>query len=131
MRYAVSIVRTFSAAHALRGYRGRCERLHGHNWKVRVSLSGKRLNDIGMVMDFGEIKALLDRVVSALDHRYINEVPPFDTVNPTAENIAGYICRMMSKELKSARRRPPVAVAAVEVWESETSSATVGKDNLP
>jgi len=123
MKYTISVEKTFSAAHALRGYRGRCERLHGHNWKVRVSLTGRRLNSTGMLMDFTEIKKLLDNVLEGLDHRFLNEVAPFTTVNPTAEHIAASICTRLQRETVSLK--PPVKVESVQVWESETSSATV------
>jgi 6-pyruvoyltetrahydropterin/6-carboxytetrahydropterin synthase len=95
MNYTASVIKTFSAAHALRGYKGRCEHLHGHNWKIRVAVSSEKLNEIGMVMDFTEIKALLDTLLQNLDHKYLNEVSPFDTINPTAENIAGFLFHLI------------------------------------
>lgn len=122
MNYTVCVTRTFSAAHALRGYQGRCERLHGHNWKIRVALSSKKLDRIGMVVDFTEIRSQLDGVLASLDHRFLNEVPPFTKVNPTAENIAAHIFNQMKKIMPKG-----VNVAEVEVWESETSSATVSR----
>lgn len=122
MNYKVSVTRTFSAAHALRGYQGRCERLHGHNWKIRVALASKKLDRIGMVVDFTEMRSQLDGVLACLDHRFLNEVPPFDKVNPTAENIAAHIFNRMKKLMPKG-----VTVAEVEVWESDTSSATVSK----
>lgn len=121
MNYTVSVERNFSAAHALREYRGRCERLHGHNWKVRIAFSGRKLNKIGMLVDFTELKAVLDDILAVVDHRYLNEVPPFDKINPTAENIAAYIFSRLQKRI------PSVKVAEVQVWESETSSATVSR----
>jgi 6-pyruvoyltetrahydropterin/6-carboxytetrahydropterin synthase len=122
MNYTVSVTRGFSAAHALRGYKGRCERLHGHNWKVRLSVGGKKLDPLGMVVDFTELRALLDVLLSRLDHHFLNEVPPFDTVNPTAENIAAHLFRGMKAALKT--KRIPAKITGVEVWESEGSSAT-------
>jgi len=122
MNYSVAVEKTFSAAHALRGYRGKCERLHGHTWKVRTVFSGTRLNKLGMLADFTEIKALLDEILAAVDHRYINEVPPFDTINPTAENIAMYIYKQLAAKPRIFKG---VRLAEVTVWESETSSATV------
>jgi 6-pyruvoyltetrahydropterin/6-carboxytetrahydropterin synthase len=123
MKYTIAVEKTFSAAHALRKYRGRCERLHGHNWKVRVSLAGTRLNTTGMLMDFTELKTILDKILSDMDHRFLNEVVPFTTVNPTAEHIAASICTRLQRETVSLK--PPVKVESVQVWESETSSATV------
>ena len=122
MKYKVSVIRGFSAAHALRGYKGKCEKLHGHNWKVRVALVSNKLDRTGMAMDFTDIKSLLDDVLSGLDHGYLNETPPFDKLNPTAENIAAYILNRLSKKLPKG-----VKTTEVEVWESDTSSATVTK----
>lgn len=121
MKYKVSVTKTFSAAHALRGYKGRCENLHGHNWKVKTSLCGTKLDKIGMIMDFTDIKAHLDSILGALDHKYLNETAPFNEINPTAENIAAYIYnelkRIIGNELD----------IEIEVWESETSSALVSE----
>jgi len=91
MKYRVSVVRGFSAAHALRGYKGKCEKLHGHNWKIKASLTAAKLDKTGMAMDFTDIKSALDGVLAKLDHSYLNETSPFDKINPTAENIAEYI----------------------------------------
>ena len=121
-KYKVSVIRGFSAAHALRGYKGKCEKLHGHNWKVKASLVSNRLDKTGMAMDFTEIKTLLDGVLSKLDHCYLNETSPFDNLNPTAENIAEYIIDHLSNKLQKG-----VKAAEVEVWESDTSSAAVSK----
>lgn len=123
MNYKVSVIRTFSSAHALRGYKGRCEHLHGHNWKIRAALAGTKLDDTGMIADFTDIRAKLDDIIKALDHKYLNEVAPFDTINPTAENIAAFIYKQLQASYSGA-----VKVAEVEVWESEGSSATVTED---
>ena len=121
MNYKISVIRYFSAAHNLRGFKGKCEKLHGHNWKVKVSLGGTKLNKTGMLMDFTDLKAVVDSVLSRLDHVYLNEVAPFDKTNPTAENIAGHIFGAVKKKIKSAK------VEDVEVWESESSSAVVSE----
>ncbi len=120
MKYKVSVIRGFSAAHALRGYKGKCEKLHGHNWKIKASLVSNKLDKTGMAMDFTDIKDLLDMVIAKLDHSYLNETPPFNKTNPTAENIAEYIFRQLSKQLPKG-----VKTFEVEVWESDTSSAAV------
>ena len=120
MKYKISVTRFFSAAHNLRNFKGKCEKLHGHNWKVKVTLSGTGLNKTGMLMDFTDLKAVVDSVLSRLDHVYLNEVTPFDKTNPTAENIAEHIFSAVKKKIKAGIR-----VEEVEVWESEYSSATV------
>jgi 6-pyruvoyltetrahydropterin/6-carboxytetrahydropterin synthase len=120
MKYKLSVVKGFSAAHALRGYKGKCERLHGHNWKVKVTLVSGKLDKIGMAMDFTDIKAVLDQVLIKFDHCFLNETAPFNKINPTAENIARVIFEGMAKKLPKN-----VKVYEVEVWESETSSASV------
>ncbi len=119
MKYKLSVTKYFSAAHNLRDFKGKCENLHGHNWKVKATLSGKRLNKTGMIIDFADIKAMLDDILLKLDHSYLNQVSPFSNINPTAENIAGYILSMLKKKAKK------IKIEEVEVWESATSSASV------
>jgi len=119
MKYKVSVIKGFSAAHALRGYKGKCERLHGHNWKVKVTLKSCGLDKTGMAMDFTDIKTKLAGVLSKFDHCFLNETVPFHKINPTAENIALVIFKNIAVKLPKA-----VKVHEVEVWESDTSSAT-------
>ena len=113
-------VRTeFAAAHRLRGYDGACENLHGHNYKVDVTLRADALDGLGMMMDFKEVKAALGEIVEGLDHVFLNDTEAFGEVNPTAENIAKHIC-----EALAARTPEPVAVKSVTVWESDRCGAT-------
>jgi 6-pyruvoyltetrahydropterin/6-carboxytetrahydropterin synthase len=115
----------FSAAHHLRGYDGNCARLHGHNWKVEVSVSGKQLNDVGMLLDFKEIKRRSKAVIDELDHFYLNNIPPFDAeLNPTAENIAWFLFERLSKDINDER----ISVASVKVWENDRNAATFSRD---
>ena len=120
MKYELSVLKNFSSAHALREYKGKCENLHGHNWKIKVTFEGVKLDDTGMLIDFGDIKAFLSQIITGLDHKFLNETPPFDVLNPTAENIAAYIF----KELRRFETAT-ASVGSVEVWESDTSSAKV------
>lgn len=106
----------FSSAHNLRGYKGKCEGLHGHNWKVEISLASNKLDRIGMVADFKYLKMILAAVLDNLDHEYLNEIPYFRKVNPTSENIAKYVFDKI--------RKRGLKVKSVTVWESENSSAT-------
>ena len=120
MNYKLSVIDWFSSAHFLRQYKGKCENLHGHNWKVRVCLSGNKLDETGMLLDFTDIKKHLKEVIIYLDHKLLNEIKPFDKVNPTAENIAAFIFEKMKvAETENAK------ICEVEVWESRTSSATI------
>ncbi|MBN1622376.1 MAG: 6-carboxytetrahydropterin synthase QueD [Endomicrobiales bacterium] len=121
--YKISVEKLFSAAHALRGYKGKCEGLHGHNWKVQVVISGKKLNKIGLLEDFREVKKNLNKVLEKLDHKNLKNIPPFNRINPTAENIACYIYDKMKKSLKSKNCK----ISEVKVWESDTSSASFSK----
>lgn len=114
----------FSAAHSLRGYRGRCENLHGHNWKVRVHVKARELNPLGMVMDFGEIEEALNAILAKLDHQNLNETSPFVTTNPTSENIAKYIFREASKIIDTDNLR----VDRVMIWEKDNSCAVYEAD---
>ncbi|MBM3255615.1 MAG: 6-carboxytetrahydropterin synthase QueD [Candidatus Omnitrophica bacterium] len=114
--YKIKIEANFSSAHNLRGYRGRCEDLHGHNWRVELSLASLRLDKTGMVMDFKHLKKKLNAVLDKLDHKYLNDIAYFKRVNPTSENIA----KLIYDSLKSSVR----GILSVTVWENETSCAT-------
>jgi 6-pyruvoyltetrahydropterin/6-carboxytetrahydropterin synthase len=118
--FEVSVEQTFAAGHALRNYHGKCENVHGHNYRVQMTVQGEELNAIGLLVDFVELKRLIGRVVDYLDHRFINELPPFDVLNPSAENIAKYFHDQVSGEL---RNDVPVRISEVKVWETDTSVA--------
>jgi len=121
--YEVTVQRHFDAAHALRGYNGRCENLHGHRYEVAVCLAADELNDIGLTYDFTELRAVLgDQVLSRLDHTHLNETPPFDEMNPSAENIARFIYEQLAEALPDARIR------WTRVWESPDAWATYYPD---
>jgi len=122
--FEVSVEETFAAGHALRGYRGKCENVHGHNYKVQVTIRGDRLDSIGLLVDFVEIKRLLHAAIERLDHQFLNDVPPFDVQNPSAENMAKYFHDQVSQGLAGAGLTVPVEVAQVKIWETDTSTAT-------
>jgi 6-pyruvoyltetrahydropterin/6-carboxytetrahydropterin synthase len=115
----------FASAHSLRDYPGDCRRLHGHNWKVEVEVVASELDELGMVVDFKEIKAAAGKASGELDHRYINEVPPFDRLNPTAENLAAHLFERISADLNNAR----VKVSAVTLWETERACVRYSKES--
>ena len=115
------IERNFSSAHQLRGYKGKCENLHGHNYKVEIFARGEELNNIGLLIDFGDLKSAADEIVKYLDHRNINELPPFDEeLNPSAENLARYILEYVNGRVADER----VQVYKVRCYETPTSVAT-------
>ncbi len=114
---------TFSAAHSIRGHTRGCERLHGHNYRVRVHLAAAELDALGMVMDFADLKALTGEVLAPFDHRVINEIPPFDERNTTAELVSEYVFREIEKRLGDERGDGRVTVRRVEVWENESACA--------
>lgn len=118
--FELTVETTFSAAHQLKGYMGKCERLHGHNWKVQVHVIAERLNEIDIAIDFQELKRLTNEVVSTLDHSFLNEIFPFTEKNPSSENIAKWIYDSLRKKINDEN----IHLSAVTVWESETSSAT-------
>ena len=119
--YEVMIEEEFSAAHALRGYRGKCENLHGHNWRVEVYVRGDRLDEIGMLVDFTHLKKVTREVMRLLDHRNLNELSPFDVeMNPSSEHLAGFILHKVANQINSDR----VQVYKVRVWETPSTSAT-------
>jgi 6-pyruvoyltetrahydropterin/6-carboxytetrahydropterin synthase len=120
--YEVSKEFVFSAAHQIRMHGGKCERLHGHNWRVRVHARASALNRIGMVIDFAELQAIVMELCSRFDHRNINEVPPFDEVNTTAENLARWFYVEANRRL-AAIDGGRVTVSRIDVWENDGSLA--------
>ena len=118
--YELKIITEFSAAHNLRNFRGKCEALHGHNWKVEVVLSGKNLDDSGVVLDFAEVKAATSEIMSEIDHRYLNELPFFVENNPSSENIARYIFHRLQEKMDNDR----VRIRRVTAWESQDACAS-------
>ncbi|HST53537.1 MAG TPA: 6-carboxytetrahydropterin synthase QueD [Pyrinomonadaceae bacterium] len=119
--FEVMIERNFSSAHQLRGYRGKCENLHGHNYKIEIYARGRELDKTGLLVDFVELKAAADEIVNYLDHRNINELPPFDEeLNPSAENLARFILERVASRVGDER----VQVFKVRCFETPTSVAT-------
>jgi 6-pyruvoyltetrahydropterin/6-carboxytetrahydropterin synthase len=118
--YELMIETQFSAAHQLRGYQGKCEKLHGHNWRVQVTVSAEKLNTIGIAIDFHELKKLTNEALQGLDHSFLNDVFPFTELNPSSENIARWLFDTIRKKVRERN----VTLTSVTVWESETASAT-------
>lgn len=116
---------SFASAHQLRGYEGNCARLHGHNYKVEVEMRAQKLDEIGFVLDVRDVRRAATEVAAPLDHRLLNEIEPFDTVNPTAENIAKYFFDKIGEVLND----PRVKVSAVTVWETERCSVRYTEDS--
>ncbi len=113
--YTLRVINEFAAAHTLRGYDGPCQQLHGHNWKVETEIRARELDAVGMAIDFKAIKNQVREVTERLDHRYLNDLPPFTAINPTAENLAAYIFRALAAQLNDAS----CEVAAVTLWETD------------
>ena len=120
--FEVAVEQSFASAHALRNYKGRCENLHGHNWKVRVVIEGEKLDATGMLVDFLDVKSFMGEILDRIDHQFLNEIPPFDVINPSAENIAEYFYQQMIGRL--AETPVPVRIREVKIWETEIQSAT-------
>jgi 6-pyruvoyltetrahydropterin/6-carboxytetrahydropterin synthase len=118
--FQISAEYTFSAGHALRGYKGKCENVHGHNYKVQVTVAGESLNSIGLLMDFVDLRAAIKSLVDRLDHHFLNDLPPFDKLNPSAENLAKYFYDGLDPQVREQGNQ----VSAVKVWETDTTSAT-------
>ncbi len=114
--YSLKVEGVFSSAHNLRGYKGKCEDLHGHNWRVKIIVRSDRLDNIGMVLDFKYLKKKLNAVLEEMDHKYLNKIAYFKKVNPTSENIAKYIYKKLKPKIPWLN--------CVTVWENATSSAT-------
>jgi len=114
--YQLTVEDTFDAAHALRGYAGPCENLHGHTWKVQVELQGEKLNKIGLLEDFKTIQKHLKEILCEFDHNHLNEIAIFKTQNPSSENLARIIYEKLKQKLK--------AISKVTVYESPTTCAS-------
>jgi 6-pyruvoyltetrahydropterin/6-carboxytetrahydropterin synthase len=122
--FEVSVEETFAAGHALRDYHGKCENVHGHNYRVRAIVAGEELGPAGLLVDFVELKQILREIIEKLDHQFLNDVPPFDKLNPSAENMARYFHEEMTRQLNGTARPNAVRLAEVTVWETDTATAT-------
>ncbi len=122
--YEIAVEKHFDAAHALREYRGKCESLHGHRFQVVARIKAPQLNEIGIAFDFVELKQYLGDIVARYDHIHLNEVPPFDEINPSSENLAATIYKELEAELAGS----PVTLDAIEVWESPQTRVTYRPD---
>ena len=118
--FELMIETNFASAHQLRGYKGKCERVHGHNWKVQVYVLAERLNEIDITIDFHDLKKMTEEIVGQLDHSFLNDIFPFTEKNPSSENIAKWIYDSLRKRIDN----DDISLSAVTVWESETASAT-------
>lgn len=124
-RYTIFKDFEFAAAHAIWGHTRGCQNLHGHNYRVRVHVSARELDALGMVIDFADLKAVVAEVAGRFDHRVVNEVPPFDEVNTTAELLARHVYRETARRLAGDAR---IEVERVEVWETPSSCAVYEED---
>jgi 6-pyruvoyltetrahydropterin/6-carboxytetrahydropterin synthase len=118
--FEITIEETFAAGHALRHYRGKCENVHGHNYRCQVQVEGNDLDEIGLLVDFVELKRVVHSVLDRMDHQWLNDWPPFDKLNPSAENMAKFIYDEVTSALTP---RTGVTVGWVRLWETDTSSA--------
>ena len=121
--YELKVITDFAAAHKLRNFRGECEKLHGHNWRIEVVLSGDRLNEAGLLIDFKDVKTAANDILEDLDHSYLNDLPQFKNENPSSENIAAYLFQRLSSELNKSHLK----VTKVTAWESDSACASYGE----
>jgi len=118
--YELMVITQFAAAHQLRNFRGKCEKLHGHNWRIEVYIQGEKLNDAGLLIDFKEVKEATNRILEEFDHSFLNELSQFKDQNPSSENIAAYIFDTLSNEVNNNN----IKVTKITAWESEFASAS-------
>ena len=123
--YLLKVATEFASAHTLRAYPGACSRMHGHNWKVELEVVATALDDVGMGIDFKQMKSAANEVGDRLDHRYLNDLDPFTEINPTAENIAAYMYREIAAKLNS----DTIRVAAVTLWETDRACVRYSQEN--
>ena len=114
-KYTLKVLTEFASAHTLRNYPGACSRMHGHNWKVELEIQASALNDIGIAIDFKAMKQAANDVCDRLDHQYLNDLEPFNKINPTAENIAAYLYAEISRLIND----DTVKVSALTLWETD------------
>lgn len=122
--YRLTIQTHFAAAHNLINYQGDCENLHGHNWKVEVTVAAKELDKAGLGIDFKILKKTTNQALDQLDHKYLNDLEPFKLISPSSENIACYLFGQLSEQLNTTN----VSVEKVNVWESENACASYSLD---
>jgi 6-pyruvoyltetrahydropterin/6-carboxytetrahydropterin synthase len=120
--FEIYVEGSFSAGHALRGYKGKCENPHGHNYKVRLTLEGPKVDEAGLLCDFVVLKQSMREVMASLDHKYLNDQAPFDQMNPSAENLAKYFYDQTAHRFAGNGDAP--RLASVTVWETDTTAAT-------
>jgi len=118
--YELKIITQFAAAHQIRGIEGGCERLHGHNWKVEVFVSGDKLDENGLLIDFREIKDKTEALMEELDHKFLNELEPFITLNPSSENVSRHVYEVLSRQLNT----DAIRISKITVWESDSACAS-------
>jgi 6-pyruvoyltetrahydropterin/6-carboxytetrahydropterin synthase len=123
-RYTLKVLADFASAHTLRGYPGACSRMHGHNWKIEAEVEATVLNEIGMAIDFKDIKREVRAIAGELDHQYLNDLEPFRDINPTAEHIARYFFQTLATRLNDGR----VRVCALTIWETDRACVRYTED---
>jgi len=120
--FEIFVEETFAAGHALRGYRGKCENPHGHNYRLRITLQGPELDQTGLLYDFVHLKQVIHTVMEGVDHKFLNDQAPFDKLNPSAENIAKYFYEELSKQISVNSNG--ASITRVDIWETDTTRAS-------
>ncbi len=122
--YEVCVTREFCSAHFLRDYQGKCANIHGHNWKIELAFQAEKLNDDGLLVDFFDIGSALDKVIEIIDHKNINDIPPFDQINPTSENLS----RWFFDQIKQVMPDAASSLYRVKIWETPDAYASYMED---
>lgn len=123
--FEITVANHIDSAHFLRGYQGKCLNVHGHTWRIKVTLKGERLNELGLLVDFSEVKRIIGEVTECFDHKLINEIEPFDRINPSSENLARYVYCRVKEKIASLQN---ISVVKVSVSESRDTEAVYYKD---
>jgi len=125
--FEIFVEETFAAGHALRGYKGKCENPHGHNYRVRITLQGPKLDSTGLLYDFVHLKQVIHTLMEGVDHKFLNDQAPFDKLNPSAENIARYFYEELAKQISVSPNG--AAITRVDIWETDTTRASYFPSN--
>ena len=127
-KYIVKIKTYFAAAHNLRRYDGACSGIHGHNWHVEVAVEARKLDNLGMVIDYDILKEITEKNIKIVDHSYLNELEHFKDCNPTAENVAEFLYKNIQKDINNFKNSNDIKLKYINICETNTNYVNYSED---